>query len=325
MKSRVSRVSDPGQHLSRRKIRTPGSSPLVGFRERRLHALSRPQTEERQSGAGSGVWQQTGVRAGGRTTPACTTWSRPPRSVSAASPARRSCSPAASLWSPPPCYCWWGCCRCWKWTPSLRRWSWAWWGSFGARWRCPSLRPSWPAQNGPASGPAAWQGLESCGGPGCDTPAASGCGSRLPAVAQLGTGHAAPLAFGRTGPSSCTGAGYRIHLREARKESGQDHRVRFWVSFPLMKLIFCLSHNTANYGSLMWKFGVYLFICSIVLCNEHLSLLSQHSLINSQRTQAIPIKLIYIYIYIVGVFFVLSILKIEGRDPLTNTQNGLCQ
>lgn len=57
-------------------------------------------------------------------TPACRTWSTPPRSVSAASPAQRSCSPAASLWSPPPpCCC---CCWCWRWKRWPQRWSWAW-------------------------------------------------------------------------------------------------------------------------------------------------------------------------------------------------------
>lgn len=142
------------------------------------------------------------------------TWSRPPRSVSAVSPAPRSCSPAASLWSPPPCCCCWGCCSCWKWKLSLQRLSWAWWESSGARWQCLSWSPGCSALNGPASGPAAWQSLESCGGPGCGTLAASGCGWRLPAAAPLGRGHAAPLACGRMGLSSCRGAGCRIHLSE---------------------------------------------------------------------------------------------------------------
>ncbi len=172
-----------------------------------------------------------------RTTPVCMTWSRLPHSVSAASPAQRNCSLAASLWSPPPCYCWWGCCSCWKWKLLLQCWSWAWWESFGARWRCPSLHPSCPARSGPASGPAAWLGLESCDGPGCDTPAASGCGSRLPVGAQLGTGRAVPLAYGRMGLSSCRGVGCRIHLRDAREESGH---------FEFKRPIFVILSATIN-------------------------------------------------------------------------------
>lgn len=188
-----------------------GSSPLVRLKERWLHALSGPDWRVPVWG-----WQRSGsaVCARDLTTPVCMIWSRPLHSVSAASPVQRSCSRAASLWSPPPCYCWWGCCSCWKWKLLLQCWSWAWLGFFGARWQCRSSRPSCPAQNGPALGPAAWQSLASCDGPGCDTPAASGCGSRLPAVAQLGTGHAAPLACGRMGLSSYRGVGCRIHLRE---------------------------------------------------------------------------------------------------------------
>lgn len=195
-----------------------GSSPFVSFRERWLHALSGPDWGVPEWG-----WLRNGtamqVCARSLTTPACMTWSRPPHSVSAVCPVQRSCSRAASLWSPPPCYCWWGCCSCWKWKPSLRCWSWAWWESFGARWQCPSSRPSCPARSGPASGPAAWQSLESCDGPGCDMPAVSGCGLRLPEAAPQGTDRAAPLACGRMGLSSCRGEGCRIHLREEREES----------------------------------------------------------------------------------------------------------
>lgn len=174
------------------------------------------RTEASQSGAGRGSGQHCKSVQEKPTRPACRTWSRPLRSVSATSPARRSCSLAASPLSPRPCYCCRGCCSCWRSRPWPPCWSWAWWESSGARWRYPSSRSNCSAQNGPVSRPAAWQGLESCVGPGCDTPAAWGCGWKLPAVARPGRGRGGPLACGRTGLFSCRGVDCRIRLREAR-------------------------------------------------------------------------------------------------------------